>query len=78
VVISRDRRPSTSALRNVQPDVTGGLGHVNQWATARQVAHAATVEWMPLLARRRGMLGPRRWSPAAVRLRFGTPVWQNF
>jgi hypothetical protein len=38
VVLSRDRRPARSTLRNMQFDAPGGLGQVEQWATARQVA----------------------------------------
>jgi hypothetical protein len=38
VVVSRDRRPATSTLRNMRQK---GLGQVKQWASARQVAHTA-------------------------------------
>jgi hypothetical protein len=42
-VLSRDRRPAPSTLRDMQLVGTGGLGQVKQWATARQVAHAANA-----------------------------------
>jgi hypothetical protein len=45
VVVSRDGGPSTSTLRNLELDGTGGLGRnmgeVKQWATAGQDGHAA-------------------------------------
>jgi hypothetical protein len=74
VVLSRDRRPATSTLRDMQLDATGGLGQVKLWALARQVAHAADAAVdAPTPPRRRGRLRfPGRWSPAPVHLRFRT------
>jgi hypothetical protein len=75
MVLSRDRRPATSTLRNTRLIAAGGLGEgqVKEWATAYQAAQAADAgveaPALPSTGHAWVLPLPRGWSPAAVGLR---------
>jgi hypothetical protein len=75
VVVSRDRRPAASTLRNMHLTRQKGLGQVKQWATAHQVAHTAdaAVDAPTPPVDGAGFGPPGRWSPAVVHRQCRTP-----